>query len=658
MAIVQTPPDLEAQITEFRGPWTRVEPTDVPASQALLSINAEYEPGQVATRFGFGPYWDIGKIITSLYNWIKAPDIISANGQYLVFYNKTDGKVQWAVNLISPTALDLFTVAAEGIDICQGGNQLIVASFTPYGGGIPIAIGAAQARVIGIGGAAVYVDRAFEGPLTTKPVLTETVAGTVTAGLHSVGYVITTRNGFTGRLSPALASTGTFDTSSNITSTGGQNIHFVLNATFPVEAEGIQIIMSTVTNPYQYFIVPGLGFAVTAGPFTVTADIDISDTLLLNTAQDVTSNQFLLTQDTFGAGPFNPFKVLEYGYRTVYLAIVGSSGGGIPSVYVSDPYNSQQLTEAFNKLLLPGWRLVTSAFVLRGILYVTGVSSTYAWEDNQGLPSTWPSPTLVDGTIGTPLAMGTIVNASNDWAAVVCISGLYIFNGQYQDRPLSYMVDDDWRRINWMACQTIRIADNKDKKQIIIHVPLDGALVPNYQMMFDYSDGLDWESIKYSIYPDSAGYAPRGLTVWQNPTTGRNEFLEGPGVAGKIRRQMNSTDDAQPYNDDGSVIQFTWETAPQPDGEIGTIFAFRNGFIRATGQGLLQGTSYNLDRQLSVPWDLPIDLSVEGTGEDVLRQFYITAERSSTRFTCGVDANDFVILSGYRALYYWWAGRR
>lgn len=657
MAIIPQPPDLDATIEEFRGPWLRLEPTDVPASQALLATNCEFEPGNVATRFGFGPYWAINKIVTSLYNWVKAPDIISANGSYLVFYNATDGKVQWAVNLNAPTAADLFTVTCEGIDICQGGNQLIVASFSPTGTNVPIALGAAQARVIGIGGAAIYVDRAFEGPLTTAPVLTNSGVGTVTAGLHSVGYVITTRNGFTGRLSPALVSTGTFDTSSNITAPGGQQITFSLTATFPVEAEGIQIFMSTVTNPFQYFLVPGLNFAVASGPFTVTATIDISDTLLLNTAQDITSNQFLLTQDTMGFGPFNPFKVVEYGYRTCYLAIVGSTGGGIPAVYVSDPYASQQLTEQFNKLLLPGWKLITSAFVLRGILYVLGPNWTYAWEDNQGLPSTWPSPTLVDGSIGTPSVMGTLVNASNDWAAVAHISGLYIFNGQYQDRPVSYMVNPDWLRINWAACQTIRMADNKDKKQIVLNVPLDGALIPNYQMMFDYSDGLDWENIKYSLQVDSAGYQPRGLTVWQNPNTGRSEFLEGPGVAGKIRRQMNDTDDVQPYSDDGAVIQFAWETAPQPDGEIGTVFGFRNGDVRCTGQGLLEGTSYSLDRQIQVPWLLPIDLATVA-GTEVLRQFYLAAERSSTRFTCGVNPGDFVILSGYRALYYRLADRR
>lgn len=647
--------DESTQISAFHGPWLKPEPTDVPASQALLGINCEYEPGNVSTRFGFTPFWAIAKIVTSLFNWIKAPDLVSTDGNILVLYNKTDSKVQWAVNLSIPAASDLYTVTAEGISVTQGGNQLIIAAFTTQGTTAPIALGAAQARVVGVGGASVYVDKAFLGPLTTKPSLANSAgAGTVTAGLHSVGYVITTRNGFTGRLSPANI-LGTFDTTSNIIAAGSKKIDFSITATWPTEAEGIQIVMSTVDDPYKYFIVPGLNFAVPGGfLFTITTSIDISDVLLLATATDVTSNQFLLTQDNLGFGPFSPFKVLEYGFRTIYLTFDGT---GSFAFYASEPDASQQLTEAYHKRKLPGWRLGTSAFVLRGILYVLGPAWTYAFEDNQGLPSTWPSPTLVDGTIGTPCVMGTTVSASNDWAAVVCVSGLYIFNGQYQDRPISYMVDPDWRRINWRAAQTIRIEDNKDKKEILLHVPLDGASIPTHQMMFDYSNGLDWESIQYSLWSDSAGYSPRGLCVFQNPSTSRMEFLQGAGVAGSIRRQMNGTDDTSPYTDDGAVIRFTWETAPQPDGVIGTMYSHRNGYVRANGQGLLYGTAYSLDRAIAVPWLEPIDLA-ESSGVEVYRQFYLNAERCSIRFTCGVDPGDFVQLSGYRHLFYFWAGRR
>lgn len=654
MPILSPTPTLDAIIEDFRGPWLRPQTTDVPASEALLSLNASYNPHSVETRFGFGPFWAAGKAITTLFNWVKVPDFVSAAGNYLIFYSATDGAAMWAPNLLSPAAANLFSVTAEGLSIASAGNQVAIASFSASAG-IPTPVGAAQCHIVGVPPlGTTYVDKAFLGPLTTKPTLSNSGSGTVTAGLHSIGYIITTRNGFTGALSPALAG-GTFDTSSNITAPGGEQIGFSLTATWPVEAEGIQIIMSTTTNPYQYFIVPGLNFAVPGGsPFTVNAVIDISDALLAATGTDVTSNQFFLTQSTGGTGPFNPFATLVYGSRMVYLTYDST---GIPAAYVSEPNNYQQLTEAFNKLKLPGFRQITSAFVLRGILYLLGPNWTFAFEDNEGLPSTWPSPTLIDGNIGTLCCLGTTVSEGGDWAAVVHQTGLYIFNGQYSELPLTYMVDFDWKRINWNASQTIRITNHTDQNQLIVAVPLDGATAPSHLMVFDYTNGLDEESVKYSLW-DIAGYTPRGLCVFQNPSTARMEILISPGSAsGKILRQMNAADDASPYEDDGGAIPFTWECAPQPDGSIGQVFAHVGGYVRASGKGTLTPTSYSLDRQIARPWPRPIKLS-ESPGVEYFRQFYLTSERCSVRFTCGTNPGDHVTLSGYRHRYYPWATRR
>lgn len=694
-------PVQSLNLPDFRGPWSRPDATNVPANQALLSLNAEYNPLQVQSRFGFAPYWSIGKVITTIFNWIKNPDLVSTAGNYLIFYNQTDGKVQWAVNLASPAANDLFSVAgAEGISVSSHGDQVIIASFQTAGTEAPSAIGASQAHIIGVAGAGVFKDVAFMGPLTTKPTLANGSAGTVTAGVHSVGYVLTSENGFTGKVCPVVASDGLFDITSNINASGAHQINISLTGSWPTGCAGLQFVMSTADNPYQYLIIPDSGmfgsnnnFAAPGGSTTtITAVIDISDPLLLATGIDVTNNQFFLTQSTGGDGPFLPFKVLEYGQRTVYLAYEGGtianpSGNGIPVAYVSEPANPQQLTAQFHALHLPGFKQIMNAFVLRGVLDIEGPDWTYSFEDNQGLPSTWAAPVLVDGTIGSNSALGTVTSASADWAVTATDTGVYVFNGAYQDRPITYMTDSDWRKVNLNAAQTIRIVDNKDKKQLLVAVPMNTrdssnnlvvATIPNFIMCFDYSDGQtsgasgsvmpDWKSVKYALWPIKGGaYKPRALCVWQNPNTARMETILGPGIAdsGKILRQMNLEDDTNgtpagaftAYNDDAGPIPFIWETAPLPPGSIGTVFAHNSGYTRCAGNGVLVGQVFGLDHGKAFRWSKTINLQ-PAPAQEYFNQFYLTSERASVQFSCGINAGDYVILSGYRHCYYPWAVRR
>jgi hypothetical protein len=653
--IVPVAPWQEADVTDFNGSWTRPDPTDVPPNRALLSLNAEYFPGQVSTRCGFAQLWNPNKIITSLFNWIKAADAVSAKGNYLLVYNKTDGKVQWATNMASPSLTDLFTVAADAVNASSSGNQLFLPTVDTSSQTTPV--GASQCRIVGIYGAAVNVDKAFLGPLSVKPTLTEPSAGSVTAGLHFVGFLITTRNGYTGQICPISGVTLQIDQTSVITSGGGKNISGSLSTTWPVEANTITIVMTATNNPYQYFTVPGAVYGVPGGsPFTINFTIDIPDTqLIADQSADVTSNQFLLSQSLAGAGPFSPWKVGMYGERAAYMTY---DGNGVAALYFSDPANPQSLTEQFHKRHLPGFLQMTDFFVVGSTFYALGPNWTYKFQDNNGLPVTWEQPPLVDGSIGTPCFNGTTTSASGDWAAVVHTTGLYIFNGNYPDKPLSYMNDDQWRRINWAAAQTIRIVDNKDKKQILVLVPLDGSTVPNYLMCWDYSNGLDYMSIQYSLW-NVSGYNPRALTVWQNVSTLRHEFLLADSVAGPVLRQTNTTDDPAtwPFDQGANSIDFEFEVGPQPEGAVGHIYAFPAMYVRATGSGTPTVTSYSLDRTIAKQWTRPINLQQQ-PGKEYYRQFYLFSERCSTRFVSGVSAGDWMMLSGIKQCYYEYAARR
>lgn len=637
----------------FRGPWTRLEPTDVPSTQALLSLNCEYNQITAETRQGFKQFWNVGKALSSIINWIKIPDLQSTLGNYLFVYSLTDSKVQYVPDLTAPALNDAYSVTAEGISGVSYGQQFFLAAYTSG------SIGAAQGRVFGnYPFTGPVVDKLFQGPISTVPTLANSGSGSnVTAGLHRVGYIITTRNGFAGKISPAL-SDGSFDTSSSITAPGGQAIDVTINPpTWPDDASFIQLVMTPASNPAAYYLVPYSTFAVVGGAsFPINLTIDISDDDLI-TGIDVTNNQNLLTQDTLGAGPFNPFKLVSYGGRVVYFTY---DANGYPVFYASEVDAGQQITEQYHKRGLPGFQQITTGFVLRSVLYVCGPNWTYSFEDTGGYPGTWPSATLIDGGVGSVSIDGAVVSPSGDFAVVAHTSGCYVFTGVYDKLPISYMVEPDWARINWAVAQTIRITVNPAKKQILVAVPLDGATSPSHLMMFDYTNGLTANTVMYSLWNLADSGYPRGLCVFQNPTTKKQETLISRGTAGKMLRQMNPTDDANPYRDDTSGVGGTtgskYQTAPYPEGRIATVYKHLAEGVRILGNGNMQPTSYSEDNGIAVTWSNPIVMS-SSPKKEYYRQFDLNAERCSTLFSIsGVDK--YFILSAIRHEYQDWALRR
>jgi hypothetical protein len=575
-------------VTNPAGAWTRLEATDVPPDKALLSLNAEYQPGSVGTRKGFAEAFNPNEPVASMFNWVAGPTLVSAAGNSLLYYSPTSGKVRMVPNLAAPVPFDLYTQGgAAGAFLASGGTRVYSATFDANGAGL------GPCRVVGIYGAAVNTDTAFLGPITAAPALSAIGSGLVTRGTHRVGYIIETRNGFIGKLCPCDLG-GEFLTSSAITVAAGKKIRAVINpAAWPTEASKVHVFMSPVINPNQYLLVPGAMAAVPGGlALPVTIDIDINDDDLLSTGRDITEHASLFTATPAGAAPFNPFVVLEHGNRIVYLTDID----GVSQAYISEPERPQHITADQHVKYLPGFRQMKTGFSLRGGLYLLGPHWTYVTEDNGGKPVEWPDCKLVDGTIGAMGPRCVTTNASQGFAAVAHVTGLYIFaGGTYQTRPLSYYVEPEWKRINWNAAATVQVLDDKDKQQLYVLAPLDGATQPTHILMWDYADGLTPEKAAFSLW-NLAGYNPGAGCVVQNPTTKQLELWLGNSVAGKVLRQMGSTD-AAPYNDDGGGIGWTYQTALLPGmaHDIGTVYGHYAVQFRAHGAGTLSIQAKGID---------------------------------------------------------------
>lgn len=562
-------------IKDLRGPWLTLEPGDVPLTNSLRAENVEYLPGLVRTRLGFTSIYTPGDKFLSMVNWYGT----SFNGtqSYLIYLAAPDsthpGMNQMVVNTGAIT--NIYTPAGNptGATFAFAGYRLFMATFAPgpagYQGvistGTPGVWSDTSAEIINGG-----FDPAFLAPPACTISATDTGTGIVTAGSHQIVALFTTRNGFTTIPTTPITHVAP----------GGQQLNFTITptGTWPINWTQVQLAM-TQAGGAQYFIIPN---TLTVVPYSTTFPINIFGVNIDDgtLALDGTDATPYFTKYT---GGLNCWYVGEYSNRMVYLAL---DALGINTAYISNLNDFQTIYQASSVVYLPGQRPIVSAFTLYGVLYLVGPHWTYAIQDNGGAPVTWAAPQLIDGQVGTLSPNGVTVNAAQGIAWVADTAGLYMFSGgAFATKPISYYQNDDWNRINWAGAGTkVQVVDVKDKWRVHVLVPLDGATTPNYIMTWDYSRGIDAESVNYSL--DSfQGFNPGAATIVQNPTPTAQDLWIGPGdtTANPLLRKALLSD-PNPYRDNGQTILSAYQTALLPN-LSGTIYQHHGDQLRLTGNG-------------------------------------------------------------------------
>lgn len=281
------------------------------------------------------------------------------------------------------------------------------------------------------------------------------------------------------------------------------------------------------------------------------SDFDINDSLSGDTAQ---ANFLFLAQDAAGNGPFNPNFVVAYGQRMCY---------GIGTVlYVSEINNPQQISADTNQIIMQNQRSIGYAFPLPGNqnLYLTGLGWTGYVTDNSDSPSTWSVPVIVSDKLGTQFPNCVCSETGGPWVWVVTPGGAYLFDGAYENQPLTYLCSGlneqeepiGWSRVNWKAAYNIKIVDDVDFFKLYIAVPLDGSTECNYMFCIDYRMGKTYDTCDISLdvfNPQLFG----SIAIVREYATGQNNLWIGPAAAGNVARQ-----DVTVHNDQGNAIHGIW----------------------------------------------------------------------------------------------------
>jgi hypothetical protein len=515
-----------------------------------------------------------------------------------------------AVRLLNrETAADAsqFSATCRGFTVCEAGNKAIVATYNTAGAG------ATEVRVLLPLVSTGVVDKAFPAPHNTPLVMSDIGAGECTEGTKLFAYIIETRSGFTGQ--PSSRTAGTFSPTSYTVAADGRKVRGTLTATLPADVAYVHGITTRTDNPNKWYFEPGATVSVTGGTPTVTAiDFNTSDDTLEATATEVVDNFDFLVQNGSGNGPITPHCVIQYGKRAVYLTPYRA--------YASEPGDYQAITEALHGFELPGGRQMVTGFPFRQSLYLLGPGWTYEVADNLDHPVTWTNPTEISGAIGTTAIKGVAWKTAGDYVWVAGESGLYLFNGSYSRLPISYMNGDWWRRINWLAPQSVEVVDDYIRQRVMVCAPIDGASEMTHVLVWDYARGLEPNSVDFSYYDFATAFSALGLI--KNAVTGEMDVWLGPTTAGFIRTEEAGTacETTSEYE-----TGFVLTKAPRKWSIFG------GADFDVSGSGTMDVTAYGVDRTVSAALTA-ITLS-DTPGEAPQERFHLQSENMSLKVTCG-----------------------
>lgn len=634
---------VPSEILQPRGAWT-------PASQlsknyparANTSINMRYFGGQYAysregtSAVAIGGFNSSAGKVGGMFNWI------SPNDNFLVYLDGTSIK---RLDLSAGTVVTLGSAGASP-------RYPTIADLGPR-------VYAAAASTAGVGQITPFVsdesantDTCFRSPLTATTFTASDggAGGLCTLGTHRLAFLYTSRNGFTGQPSPI--SGGVLAYASVTLSAGLHHISLVIAFNNPGDAGGIaslSIIMTRADNLNNWFILPPSAVSgvtsVAAGNYSQTLTIDISDEDLANETSALPYFDYLVTNGVGTVAPPTPDFIVSYGKRMVY--------GSGPTLYISEINNPQAITADLNVVSNPSGRRVKYAFPLGQQLFVGGDKWTGSVRDNGDSPATWPPPSSISESQG-PAFPNCVGGSTLTMKWIATEFGVYAFDGSFSDRPVTYLWNDTWSRVNWNAAYTIQITEDVINMRVLVAVPLDANTEPSHCFVIDYSMGNTWDTVDISLDNYGAVNFSSIQAVKEVATTNKTSIWLGPQVAGALLRL-----DATTHVDSGNLaIHAIWESSyVRRSGDIDTPKC-RVGAVDiwAHGLGTLLHTWFSNDRVVSVlpqllatgsiPGQIP--LSTAPGIEYFLKGDLNPVENYTMRFEVN-NPGDYFILSGFRS---------
>jgi hypothetical protein len=379
-------------------------------------------------------------------------------------------------------------------------------------------------------------------------------AGNCSAGTASYALVLKTATGFLS--APMVQTAPNFASPSKIQAT------ITIPAHTYIYGNVTAFLLKTPTsNRNKWFWIPNdpntgsigsVPVTSTAGSSaTLTFVVNISDADMEANLDEATDQWLVLQQSQFPTfkGPFSPQFVVLYGKRMCY--------GVDNNLYVSDINNPQYVTADQHLVQSPKQLKLGAAFVVPGSadLFLTGTKWLGRVTDNGDVPSTWAPPILISDTIGAPFPGCVCSRTAGGYAWIVANSGVYLFDGTLGQKPVTYLIPDQWARVNWSAAYCIETEDDILNRLLYVAVPLDGATEVNGVFVIDYSYGFGFDQVDISL--DLYDYNPVYSLAVGPDEVGADRLWLGSNAGHLLQLHSNYTGS---QSDAGGPITSIWES--------------------------------------------------------------------------------------------------
>lgn len=367
-------------------------------------------------------------------------------------------------------------------------------------------------------------------------------AGGVDAGEHKFAVIYETNTGFYTPPGPKIA--GVF-TPVAWTSPGSKQVNL---SGIPIGPTGTirRHILSTKVGRNEYFFIPGGDINDNV---TTTLVLDFQDSQL------TTSADYLFDVKEFvlgGAGLFGGIGLQEYDNR---LIITGTEND---LVRVSNANDCETFNDVTGYIQIPSQNdgnIVRCSGSLFDTLYFFKAVGAFAVSRSGSDPSAW-QVVQIDGSIGCfASALSTITGSQTALSAnsVMLLAnrqGLFAFNGNVSRPHLAWKIQQTWGRITPSYENRIVLAQDAFTDTIYCLLPVDGSTTPNLLLVANFSEGLNSEAVKWSIY--NFGFTPKHISMmsFDDGTGDYNYYLRlaGGNTLYKLKPEVMGDDYSGPIN--------------------------------------------------------------------------------------------------------------
>ena len=476
-------------IDKFNGLWRRGDIDTTPIDHFSESDNIDFignnsfgtRPGIAISQSVFVPLSNIKRI----YNYPTQ----NANTLIVLAYNSLTG-IGSIHHVVDPLTVYGPILSIQGMTdfafVSYAGRGYISPFSNYVNGALTFQKGLANQFVYVYAGDGTPARKAAGSGMTGTMTIANGAAGFTDAGFKVFGIVTQTISGYN---SPPTILTG-------FTTSAGNSVSFGNIPTSGDPNVVKRLLVSTITIPlfngnldgYQFFFVPNA--VINNNTDTFLNNISFYDAALLADASALLQNY---TSIPAGA-------VLSLYHNRLLVAATFTD---ISLVLVSQPGEPEAINQISGLIVVPlDGNPITNAQELRDVLYVFKRAKTVAYADNGGDPSSWPI-IPIDAALGTSVhGIATVLDsgaASVDFLIICTYQGINLFNGTYitsmynaPTNELTWKIADLWSSLDRNQFGNIQIINSPTHKRIYVVLPTRQLLVGNY------SNGLDWKSIRWS----------------------------------------------------------------------------------------------------------------------------------------------------------------